>query len=121
MVTKDNNEQLLRRKRRVRKHIFGTPSRPRLSVYRSHAHIYAQIIDDTQGRTLASASTLDRELKGTLEGVKPVEAARAVGRLLAQRARAQAVEAVVFDRGGRLYHGRIRALADGSREGGLTF
>ena len=121
MVTKDKQEQLARRKRRVRKQIFGTPTRPRLSVYRSHAHIYAQIIDDTQGRTLAAASTLDKTLRASLDGVKPVEAARAVGRLLAERARAESVEAVVFDRGGRLYHGRIRALAEGSREGGLKF
>lgn len=121
MVTNDKLERLERRKRRVRKRIFGTPERPRLSVYRSNKHIYAQIIDDTKGRTLAAASTLDKELRPTAQSVKPVEAAKAVGRLLAQRAKAASIEAVVFDRGGRLYHGRIKALAEGSREGGLKF
>lgn len=121
MVTNDKIEKLERRKLRIRRRIFGTPSRPRLNVYRSKRHIYAQIIDDTKGRTLASASTLDKSLRSILESCKPVEAARAVGHLLADRAKAVNVEAVVFDRGGRLYHGRIKALAEASRERGLKF
>ncbi|MBO2520876.1 MAG: 50S ribosomal protein L18 [Clostridia bacterium] len=112
-----------RRKRhlRVRKKVFGTPERPRLSVYRSLKHMYAQIIDDVQGRTLVSASTLDKELRGKLTYTGNVEAAREVGRLLARRAKEAGIQAVVFDRGGNLYHGRVAALAEGAREGGLDF
>ncbi|MER3421960.1 MAG: 50S ribosomal protein L18 [Nitrospiraceae bacterium] len=121
MIANDKVEKLERRKLRVRRRIFGVPSRPRLNVYRSKRHIYAQIIDDISGRTLASASTLDKSLRNTIESYKPVEAAKAVGHLLADRAKAAKVEAVVFDRGGRLYHGRIKALAEASRERGLKF
>jgi large subunit ribosomal protein L18 len=113
--------QLERRRQRVRQRVFGTPERPRLNVFRSRAHIYAQIIDDIKGATLASASTLDEGLRQSLKSTGSIAAAKAVGKLLAERAKAAKVNAVVFDRGGRLYHGRIKALADASREGGLQF
>jgi large subunit ribosomal protein L18 len=121
MMTNDKVRKLARRKRRVRQHIFGLPSRPRLNVFRSNSHIYAQIIDDTTGRTLAAASTLDTDLRSSLKPNKRVEAAKAVGQLLADRAKAAQVESVVFDRGGHIYHGRIKALAEASRAGGLKF
>jgi large subunit ribosomal protein L18 len=108
-----------RRKRRVRKKISGTPQRPRLSVFRSNRHIYAQIIDDYSGVTLVSASSMEKALDGA--GKRKTEMAAEVGRLLAQRAREKGVEKVVFDRGGNLYHGRVKALAEGAREGGLVF
>lgn len=108
-----------RRHRRVRKKIAGTPERPRLCVYKSLRHIYAQLIDDRGGRTLAAASTLDPQLGGS-RGCN-IESAKAVGRLIAARARERGIDRVVFDRGGYLYHGRVRALADGAREGGLKF
>ena len=100
---------------------MGTAERPRLNVFRSRSHIYAQIIDDIDGTTLAAASSLDKSLRKSLKSTGSIEAARAVGRLIADRAKAAKVHAVVFDRGGRLYHGRIKALADASREGGLQF
>jgi len=120
-MNKTNARQMgrARRKRRVRKKISGLPERPRLSVFRSNRHIYAQIIDDAAGRTLASASTLEKSLG--LEGKSKTEAATETGRVLARRAREQGVEKVVFDRGGNLYHGRVKALAEGAREGGLVF
>jgi len=108
-----------RRHFRVRKRISGTTVRPRLVVTRSSRHIFAQIVDDTAGHTLASASTLDPTLRNA-EGAK-VSAATAVGTLIAERAKAAGIEAVVFDRGGRKYHGRIAALAEGAREAGLRF
>jgi len=110
-----------RRHLRVRKKAVGTPDRPRLAVYRSLKHIYAQVINDLEGHTLVSASTLDPELRGRLEHTGNVEAAREVGRLVAARAKAAGIERVVFDRGGNLYHGRVAALAEGAREGGLDF
>ncbi len=110
---------LQRRHLRVRKKVTGVAARPRLVVNRSTRHIYAQVVDDTVGHTLAAASTLDDTVKGT-EGDKTVLAA-AVGRLVAERARAAGIDAVVFDRGGRKYHGRIAALADAARAGGLQF
>lgn len=110
-----------RRHRRVRKRVQGTKLRPRLSVFRSLKHIYAQIIDDTKGRTLAAASTLDPEIRDRLNGLKKTEQAKLVGELIAQRARRQRVKRVVFDRGGYLYHGRVKALAEAAREGGLEF
>lgn len=113
--------QLERRRRRVRQRVFGTPERPRLNVFRSRAHIYAQIIDDVKGLTLAAASTVDKDLRKSLKSTGGIEAAKAVGKLLAERAKSAHVNAVVFDRGGRLYHGRIKALAEASREGGLQF
>lgn len=112
---------LERRHLRVRQRVFGAPARPRLNVYRSDRHIYAQVIDDTAGRTLAAASTLDPGLRKSLKSTATIDAAKAVGKLLAERAKAAHVERVVFDRGGRLYHGRIKALAEASRESGLSF
>jgi large subunit ribosomal protein L18 len=109
----------IRRHHRVRKHVTGTPARPRLAVFRSNKHISAQIIDDRSGRTLAAASTVEPDLRSDATGNK--QAAEAVGRLLAERARAAGVTAVVFDRGGNLYHGRVAALADAARDAGLEF
>ena len=111
----------LRRKVAIRKRLSGTAERPRLSVFRSARHIYAQVIDDDKGSTLAAASTLSPELK-SLEGHRGnKEAAKAVGTLIAEKAKAAGVESVVFDRNGYLYHGRVAALADAAREGGLKF
>ncbi|WP_438435306.1 50S ribosomal protein L18 [Gorillibacterium sp. sgz500922] len=121
MITKgDKNEARLKRHLRVRKKIQGTVERPRLSIYRSSKHMYAQIIDDVNGKTLAAASTQDKELQNVANGGN-IEAAVQVGNLIAKRAKEQGVEKVVFDRGGYLYHGRIKALADAAREGGLEF
>ncbi|MCX8050731.1 MAG: 50S ribosomal protein L18 [Chlorobi bacterium] len=120
MIVNHKLERRSRRKKGIRKKIRGTPERPRLSVFRSLKHIYAQIIDDTAGRTLASASSLDKELS-VENGARKLDVSRAVGRLLAQRAVAAGVSAVAFDRNGFLYHGRVRALAEGAREGGLQF
>ncbi len=121
MSVLEKKRQLERRKRRVRKRVFGTPERPRLNVFRSKSHIYAQIIDDLKGHTIVSASSLDPALRASLKSGGTIEAAKAVGKLLAERAKAAKIHAVVFDRGGRLYHGRIKALAEASREGGLQF
>ncbi len=110
-----------RRHRRIRKAISGTPERPRLAVFRSNSHIYAQVIDDVAQHTLAAASTLDPDIKTELESTANCDASIAVGKLLAQRAIANGVEKVVFDRGGSLYHGRVKALADAAREAGLNF
>ena len=121
MNAADKVRQLDRRRRRVRRVILGTGERPRLNVFRSAAHIYAQIIDDIRGTTLAAASSLDKSLRTSLKATGGVEAAKAVGKLIADRAKAAKVSTVVFDRGGRMYHGRIKALADASREGGLQF
>jgi len=109
-----------RRHVRVRKRVTGTPARPRLAVFRSSAHMTAQIIDDTTGRTLASAATVEKDLKAA-GGTGNMVAAATVGRLVAERAKAAGVTQVVFDRGGFLYHGRIAALADAAREAGLEF
>jgi len=111
----------LKRKRRIRKKISGTADCPRLSVFRSAKHIYAQIIDDTQGRTLAAASTLSPELRERCKGLKKIEAAREVGQLLGEKAISRGIVRVVFDRNGFLYHGRVKSLADGCREKGLKF
>ena len=114
----DTNAQRLNRHKRVRAKISGTPEMPRLNVFRSEANIYAQIIDDVAGVTLASASSLDKSIEGYGGNVA---AAAAVGRLIAERAKAKGIENVVFDRGGYLYHVRVKALAEGAREGGLQF
>ncbi len=106
---------------RMRKDINGTEARPRLSVFRSNQHIYAQIIDDTKGCTLAAASTAEKEVRAKLDSTANVEAAKAVGELIAKRAADKGIETVVFDRGGFLYHGKIKALADAAREAGLQF
>ena len=108
------------RHRRIRRRLSGTAERPRLAVYRSLSHIYGQIIDDTSGQTLAAASDLEPGLREALSGTK-TERAKRVGQELAARAKAKGVTAVVFDRGGFLYHGRVKSLAEGAREGGLEF
>ncbi len=112
----NTREARVRRHRRVRKKVFGTPERPRLAVYRSNRHLYAQLIDDLGGRTVAAASTQDPDLAS---GGTPLQQAARVGRLVAQRALESGVSAAVFDRGGFLYHGRVKALGDGAREQGL--
>ncbi|MBG9734248.1 50S ribosomal protein L18 [Paenibacillus alvei] len=122
MITKgDKNKARLKRHLRVRKKIEGTTERPRLNVFRSSKHIYAQLIDDVKGVTVASASTMDKELRGDIKNGGNVESARKVGELIAKRAKEQGYETIVFDRGGYLYHGRIQALADAAREAGLEF
>ena len=119
MIKRPNtNAQRIKRHKRVRAKISGTPTAPRLNVFRSEANIYAQIIDDVNGVTLASASSLDKAIEGYGGNVA---AATAVGKLLAERAKAKGIETVVFDRGGYLYHGRVKALAEGAREGGPQF
>jgi len=111
----------LSRKRRIRKKIGGTGERPRLSVFRSARHIYAQIVDDLQGHTLVAASTLSKEIRENLAGLKKSETAKEVGRLLAAKAKEKGISQVVFDRNGFLYHGRVKAVADSCREHGLVF
>ena len=115
---KDSNAARIKRHKRVRAVISGTPERPRLCVFRSEQHIYAQVIDDVAGKTLASASTVEKEFT-EYGGNK--EAAKKIGNKIAERAKACGVENVVFDRGGYVYHGRVQALAEGAREGGLKF
>jgi len=120
MITKlDKNATRKKRHARVRAKLSGTEARPRLNVFRSSKHIYAQLIDDVNGVTLANASSLDKEL--TLDSTSNVEAAQKVGELVAKRAVEKGIKAVVFDRGGYLYHGRVQALADAARENGLEF
>jgi large subunit ribosomal protein L18 len=114
-------EQRMRRHRRVRARVNGTAERPRLAVFRSLQHIYAQVIDDVDGRTLAAASSLEKELQGQLEGKSKKEQARVIGSAIGQRARERGVNKVVFDRGGFLYHGRVQELANAARESGLIF
>ncbi len=109
------------RHRRVRKRVYGTPERLRLNVFRSSAHIYAQVIDDTAGRTLAAASSIDEELREALTGKTKLEKSQAVGGLIARRAKEAGITRVVFDRGGYRYHGRVKAVAEAAREGGLEF
>ncbi len=119
--TKAKAAALARRQRRVRGKVSGSAERPRLRVTRSNAHIYAQVIDDDSGRTVAAASTLDAELKGALKSGSNSDAAKAVGELVARRSIEAGITQVVFDRGGRLYHGRVKSLAEGARGAGLTF
>jgi large subunit ribosomal protein L18 len=114
-------ESRMRRHQRVRKTVFGLPQRPRLVVFRSNQHIYAQIVDDTAGKTVAAASTLDPECKKGVPRGNNRKAAEAGGQLIAKRALAQDIKTVVFDRGGYLFHGRVKALADAARQGGLIF
>ena len=106
---------------RIRKRLSGSEARPRLAVFRSDKHIYAQVIDDGSGKTVAQASTLDKDLRGTAKRGGNVEAAKAVGTAIAGRLKERGIETVVFDRGGYLYHGRIKALAEAAREAGLKF
>ncbi len=117
----DRNVVRQRRHARARRGLAGVPARPRLSVFRSLKQLYAQVIDDSTGVTLVAVSTADPEVRQQVAGKKKSEAAAAVGELLAQRARAKGITAVVFDRGGYLFHGRVRALAEGARKGGLQF
>jgi large subunit ribosomal protein L18 len=114
-------QSVKRRHERIRNKVNGSPERPRLAVFRSNHHIYAQVIDDLGQHTLAAASTLEPELKTALSSGSTCEASAAVGKLVAQRSLAKGIEQVVFDRGGSLYHGRVKALADAAREAGLQF
>ena len=118
---KQKQVRLQRRKWSVRNSLSGTTERPRLAVFRSDKHIYAQLIDDLAGRTIASAASTSGEVRGDLANGGNVAAAKLVGRALAERAKAAGITKVAFDRGGRLYHGRVKALADAAREGGLQF
>ena len=121
MAENSRSEARLRRHARVRKNVQGTAQRPRLNVFRSLSEIYAQVIDDHIGNTIASASTIDEELRSRIKGLKKSEQAKLVGKAVAERALARGVKAVVFDRGGFKYTGRVKALAEGAREGGLEF
>ena len=122
MISKVSRAQMRQKKhRRLRNHIVGTAQRARLCVFRSNNHMYAQIIDDTIGNTLVSASTLQKEVKAELEKTNDVEAAAYLGKVIAERAKAKGIDEVVFDRGGFIYQGKIKALADAAREAGLNF
>lgn len=122
-MIKKPSRQKAREKRhyRLRNYISGTSERPRLAVFRSNEHIYAQIIDDTKGHTLVAASTMEKDIKNGLESTSNVEAAKKVGEALARKAAGKGITKVVFDRGGYIYHGKVQALADACREGGLQF
>ena len=120
-VKTDNRGMRLVRHRRLRRKLTGTGNRPRLAVFRSLTHIYAQIIDDSQGITLASASSLDPEIRGQRGGKVKSEVSRLVGQMLARRAKEKKITQVTFDRGGHKYHGRVKNLAEGAREGGISF
>jgi len=122
MVNKENRSEIRRKKhRKIRNRFTGTPERPRLAVFRSNKHMYAQIIDDTAGHTLVAASTLEKDVKAKLQKTNDVEAAAYLGTVIAQRALEKGIKAVVYDRGGFVYHGKIKALADAAREAGLEF
>jgi large subunit ribosomal protein L18 len=121
MAEKTRSAARIRRHTRVRNSVKGTTQRPRLCVFRSLSEIYAQVIDDQAGSTIVSASTIDQELRGKMQGLKKSEQAKLVGKTVAERAKGKGVNAVVFDRGGFKYTGRVKALADGAREGGLEF
>ena len=116
-----SNEVRVRIHERIRKTLVGSSARPRLAVFRSNKHIYAQVIDDSKGATVTAASTLDVDAKKDLKQGGNIAAAKAVGKLVAERAKAKGIEAVLFDRGGYLYHGRVKALAEAAREAGLKF
>ena len=121
MAKEDSNVVSMRIHERIRKRLTGSQARPRLAVFRSNKHIYAQVIDDSQGTTVTAASTLDADAKKDGKGGGNIAAAKAVGKLVAERAKAKGIETVLFDRGGYLYHGRIKALAEAAREAGLKF
>lgn len=121
MANSTRSDARIRRHERLRKKVYGTADRPRVAVFRSLAEIYAQVIDDEIGHTLVSASTLDSELRAKTEGMKKAEQARLVGQILAERAKEKGITEVVFDRGGFKYIGRVKALAEGARQGGLVF
>jgi len=120
-LSRETRESRDRRHRRIRRKVFGTPERPRLAVYRSLNHVYAQIIDDTQGNTIVAASTLDKELSDQKGHKGNTGMAKKVGELIARRALGKGLKKVVFDRGGYMYHGRVKALAESARETGLEF
>jgi large subunit ribosomal protein L18 len=121
MANKSRAVARMRRHARVRKNLAGTAQRPRLNVFRSLTGIYAQVIDDQAGHTLVSASSVDGELREKMKGLKKSEQAKLVGQMVAERAKSKGIDAVIFDRGGYRYIGRVKALADGAREGGLQF
>jgi len=121
MAKGDSNDVRLRIHKRIRKVLSGTEIRPRLCVFRSNAHIYAQIVDDASGTTVAAASTVDAETKGAVKNGGNIAAAKEVGKIVAKRALDKGIKAVVFDRGGYIYHGRVKALAEAAREAGLKF
>ena len=122
MISKESRSKVREKKhRRLRHHLAGTPQRPRLAVFRSNNHIYAQIIDDTVGNTLVAASTMEKEIKASVEKTNTVEAAAAVGTAIAKKALEKGITQVVFDRGGFIYQGKVQALADAAREAGLQF
>ncbi len=121
MAGKSRTDARIRRHTRVRISVKGNAERPRLSIFRSLSEIYAQVIDDQAGNTLVSASTIDSDLRAQMQGLKKSEQAKLVGKSLAERAKAKGVQLVVFDRGGNRYTGRVKALAEGAREGGLEF
>lgn len=121
MSSISRKQQTQKRHHRLRRHLSGTADRPRLAVFRSNNHIYAQVIDDSAQSTLCAASTLDKDLRPSLSNGSTCAASVAVGELVAQRALARGIQQVVFDRGGNLYHGRVKALADAAREAGLQF
>lgn len=122
MISKiDKNAVRQKRHQRVRKHLSGTAEAPRMNVYRSLNHIYVQVIDDTKGVTLASASTMEKAVKEKITDMTKTEAAKVVGQVVGERAKEKGIETVVFDRGGYLYTGRVKAVADGAREAGLNF
>jgi large subunit ribosomal protein L18 len=117
----DRSRERHRIHKRIREKITGTPNRPRLCVYRSSKYLYAQIVDDSQGKTLAAASTAEKSILGDLKNAGNIQASKLVGKAIAERAKAKGIESVVFDRGGYLYHGRIKAIAEAARESGLKF
>jgi large subunit ribosomal protein L18 len=121
MAKKNRTVARERRHARVRRSVVGTPNRPRLNVFKSITGIYAQVINDAEGKTLVSASTVDKDLRSQVKGMKKTEQAKAIGKAIAERAKSKGISSVVFDRGGFRYIGRIKALADGAREGGLQF
>ncbi|HCK66895.1 MAG TPA: 50S ribosomal protein L18 [Anaerolineae bacterium] len=121
MAKKNRTIARERRHARVRRSVIGTPDRPRLNVFKSITGIYAQVIDDVDGNTVVSASTVDKELRAQVKGMKKSEQAKAIGKAIAERAKSKGISSVVFDRGGFRYTGRVKALADGAREGGLQF
>ena len=121
IIKNDRRDVRLKRRIRIRGKVSGTADRPRLAVFRSNKHIYAQLIDDVAGITLAAAGSKDPDLRQQLQSGSTVEAATIIGKAVAEKAKAKGIEAVVYDRGGNLYHGRIKALADGAREAGLLF
>lgn len=121
MAVNNRTEARVRRHKRVRKNLSGSAQRPRLAIFRSVRDIYAQVIDDAAGHTLVSASSIDKELREKVKGLKKSEQAKLVGQTVAERAKSKGISAVVFDRGGFKYIGRVKALADGARDGGLQF